>query len=43
MARLFLALQRAGLAAVPLDGAMPAEGCLETARRLGATGLYLDG
>ena len=39
----FLALQRAALAAVPLDGAMPAEGCLETARRLGATGLYLDG
>jgi acyl-coenzyme A synthetase/AMP-(fatty) acid ligase len=40
---LFLALQRAGLAAVPLDGGMPAEGCLETARRLGARALYLDG
>jgi acyl-coenzyme A synthetase/AMP-(fatty) acid ligase len=40
---LFLALQRAGLAAAPLDGAMPKEGCLETARRLGARALYLDG
>ena len=40
---LFLALQRAGLAAVPLDGGMPAEGCVETARRLGARALYLDG
>ena len=40
---LFLALQRAGLAAVPLDGGMPVEGCLETARRLGARALYLDG
>jgi acyl-coenzyme A synthetase/AMP-(fatty) acid ligase len=40
---LFLALQRAGLAAVPLDGGMPTEGCLETARRLGARALYLDG
>ncbi len=40
---LFLALQRAGLAAVPLDGAMPKEGCLETARRLGVAALYLEG
>jgi long-chain acyl-CoA synthetase len=40
---LFLALQRAGLAAVPLDGGMPREGCLETARSLGARALYLDG
>ena len=40
---LFLALQRAGLAAVPLDGGMPVDGCLETARRLGARALYLDG
>jgi acyl-coenzyme A synthetase/AMP-(fatty) acid ligase len=40
---LFLALQRAALAAVPLDGGMPVEGCLETARRLGARALYLDG
>ncbi|MCE0523917.1 MAG: acyl--CoA ligase [Methylacidiphilales bacterium] len=40
---LFLALQRAGLVAAPLDGGMPAEGCAETARRLGARTLYLDG
>jgi acyl-CoA synthetase (AMP-forming)/AMP-acid ligase II len=40
---LFLALQRAGLAAVPLDGGLPAEGCVETARRLGARAVYLDG
>jgi acyl-coenzyme A synthetase/AMP-(fatty) acid ligase len=40
---LFFAVQRAGLAAVPLDGGMPVEGCLETARRLGARALYLDG
>ena len=40
---LFLALQRAGLAAVPLDAGMPAEACLETARRLRARALYLDG
>jgi acyl-coenzyme A synthetase/AMP-(fatty) acid ligase len=40
---LFLALQRAGLAAVPLDGGMPPEGCLEISRRLGARALYLDG
>ena len=40
---LFLALQRAGLAAIPLDGGMPNEGCLETARRLNARAVYLDG
>ena len=40
---LFLALQRAGLAAIPLDAGMPDEGCVETARRLGARALYLDG
>ena len=39
----FLALQRAGLVAVPLDAAMPADGCLETAQRLGARALYLEG
>jgi acyl-CoA synthetase (AMP-forming)/AMP-acid ligase II len=40
---LFLALQRAGLVAVPLDGSLPTEGCLETARRLYACALYLEG
>jgi long-chain acyl-CoA synthetase len=40
---LFLALQRAGLAAMPLDGGMPVEGCVETARSFGAHALYLDG
>ena len=40
---LFLALQRAGLAAVPLDGGMPTEGCLESARQLHARAVYLDG
>ena len=40
---LFLALQQAGLAAVPLDAGMPREGCLETARRVGARALYLEG
>jgi long-chain acyl-CoA synthetase len=40
---LFLALQRAGLAAIPLDAGMPLEGCLETARRFGARALYFDG
>jgi long-chain acyl-CoA synthetase len=40
---LFLALQRAGLAAMPLDGGLPREGCVETSRRLGARALYLDG
>ncbi len=40
---LFLALQRAGLVAMPLDGGTPLAGCLEMARRLGARALYLDG
>jgi acyl-coenzyme A synthetase/AMP-(fatty) acid ligase len=40
---LFLALQRTGLAAVPLDGGMPEEGCLEISRHLGARALYLNG
>jgi acyl-CoA synthetase (AMP-forming)/AMP-acid ligase II len=40
---LFLALQRAGLTAVPLDGGLPAEGCFETARQMGARALYLEG
>ncbi len=40
---LFLATQRAGLAAIPLDGGMPVEGCREAARRLDASALYLDG
>jgi acyl-coenzyme A synthetase/AMP-(fatty) acid ligase len=39
----FLALQRARLAAVPLDGGLPADGCVETARLAGAAGLNLDG
>jgi acyl-CoA synthetase (AMP-forming)/AMP-acid ligase II len=39
----FFALQRAGLAAIPLDAGMPTEGCLETARRLHAHALYFDG
>jgi acyl-CoA synthetase (AMP-forming)/AMP-acid ligase II len=39
---LFLAVQRAGLAAVPLDGALPAEGCADVARQLQADALYLD-
>jgi acyl-coenzyme A synthetase/AMP-(fatty) acid ligase len=40
---LFLAVQRAGLAAIPLDAGMPKDGCLETACRLGARALYLEG
>jgi acyl-CoA synthetase (AMP-forming)/AMP-acid ligase II len=40
---LFLALQRANLAAIPLDGGWPDEGCREMAQRLGARGLYLEG
>jgi acyl-coenzyme A synthetase/AMP-(fatty) acid ligase len=39
----FLALQRARLAAVPLDGGLPEEGCRELARRVGASGLFLEG
>ena len=40
---LFLASQRAGLGAIPLDAGLPGEGCRETARRLGACALFLDG
>lgn len=40
---LFLAIQAAGLAAMPLDAGLPGEACLETARRLGASALFLDG
>jgi acyl-CoA synthetase (AMP-forming)/AMP-acid ligase II len=40
---LFLALQRVGLVAVPLDAALPAEGCLATARQIGVRALYVDG
>ena len=40
---LFLAIQAAGLAAMPLDSGLPGEACLETARRLGASALFLDG
>jgi acyl-CoA synthetase (AMP-forming)/AMP-acid ligase II len=40
---LFLALQRAGLAAMPLDGGLPVEGCVEMARLLGASALYVEG
>jgi acyl-coenzyme A synthetase/AMP-(fatty) acid ligase len=39
----FLALQRVGLTAVPLDAGTPSEGCLEIARRLGARAIFLDG
>jgi acyl-coenzyme A synthetase/AMP-(fatty) acid ligase len=38
----FLALQRHGLTAVPLDGATPDAGCLELGRRLGVHAVYLD-
>lgn len=40
---LFLALQRAGLAAVPLDGGLPTEGCFESARQFNVRAVYLDG
>jgi acyl-CoA synthetase (AMP-forming)/AMP-acid ligase II len=40
---LFLALQKSKLTAIPLDGGLPAEGCHETARRFGASALFLDG
>jgi long-chain acyl-CoA synthetase len=40
---LFLALQRAGLAAIPLDNGLPEAGCRETAQRFGARAFYLDG
>ena len=40
---LFLALQRAGLTAVPLDNSLPSEGSVELARKIGARALYMDG
>jgi acyl-CoA synthetase (AMP-forming)/AMP-acid ligase II len=40
---LFLALQRAGLTAIPLDGALPPAGCFELARQVKAHTLYLEG
>lgn len=40
---LFLALQRRGLAAIPLDPTLPDDGARETARRLGARRLFLEG
>jgi acyl-CoA synthetase (AMP-forming)/AMP-acid ligase II len=40
---LFLALQRCGHTAIPLDGALPLDGCLETARSARAQLLYFDG
>jgi len=40
---LFLAIQRAGLVAVPLDAGLPKEGCFETAQRLRVRALYFDG
>lgn len=40
---LFLALQRAGYVAVPLDLGIPKEGCLELARRVDARALLWEG
>lgn len=40
---LFLALQKRGLTAVPLDASMPDQACLEMAPRLGCQALYLHG
>jgi len=40
---LFLALQRAGLVAIPLDNGLPEAGCGETARRFGARAFFVDG
>lgn len=40
---LFLALQRAGLTAIPLDGTLPAQGCFEMAGQVQAHALYLEG
>jgi acyl-CoA synthetase (AMP-forming)/AMP-acid ligase II len=39
----FLALQAAGLAAMPLDGGLPLEGCLELSWRLRARALFAHG
>jgi acyl-CoA synthetase (AMP-forming)/AMP-acid ligase II len=40
---LFLALQKAGLVAIPLDNSLPEAGCRETAQRFGARALFVDG
>ena len=40
---LFLALQKAGLVAIPLDNGLPEAGCRETAQRFGARALFVDG
>jgi acyl-CoA synthetase (AMP-forming)/AMP-acid ligase II len=40
---LFLALQKSALVAVPLDAGLPREGCVETARRLRAHAVFIDG
>jgi acyl-CoA synthetase (AMP-forming)/AMP-acid ligase II len=40
---LFLALQRAGLTAIPLDGGLPRDGCVAMARQVRAHRLFLDG
>jgi acyl-coenzyme A synthetase/AMP-(fatty) acid ligase len=40
---IFLATQRAGLTAVPLEGALPTAGALELARRLRVHALFRDG
>lgn len=39
----FLALQRLGLSAIPLDASLPDQACLEMARHLGCQALYLRG
>jgi acyl-CoA synthetase (AMP-forming)/AMP-acid ligase II len=39
----FLALQARGLAAVPLDGGLPLQGCLDLARRLKARAFFAKG
>ncbi len=38
----FLALQKVGSVAMPLDAALPDEGCREMGRRLGASALWLE-
>src|SRR6201999_4067358 len=39
----FLALQAKGLAAMPLDGGLPLDGCVDLALRLKARALFADG
>jgi acyl-CoA synthetase (AMP-forming)/AMP-acid ligase II len=39
----FLALQKKGLAALPLDGGLPRDGCLELSRRMKARAFYSQG